>query len=549
MQKNFLAGASIIAVSHIIVKIIGALFRIPLANLIGAEGMAIYQSAYSIYLVLFAISTAGLPVAISKMVSECDALSRDDEAFNIFSVSYRLLFVVGLVGTLILMAGAKPIAYAMGAPDIYPALMALGPSLLFVSISSVYRGYFQGRQNMMPTAVSEVIEALFKLLVGLMFAYMLAFSGSAGSATGAILGVTTGALGSVIYLFFYYVKGKNKSILSKTAMSRTEKNKLIKTIIFIAVPVTLSSSVFTLTSSIDTFMVLKRLQTIGFSYEQAKIMFGYYSGYAITMFNLPASVIMGISISIVPSISAAMAVNKIKEASESIASSVRITWQIAFPAGLGMAVLSGPILRLLYPTADFIVPKTPAGIPEVSGIISLLTSGGDATRLLTMLGLAISLVCITMLTNAILQSLGKVWIPVMNMMIGGIVKIAVNYILVGIPYINIMGAPISTTLCYTVITILNLIAISKLATPPYGVMSTIVKPLISGLALMGAAVFTYKFIFGVTASNTLATGLSIGVAAAVYFVLMLLIKGFRKEDIYLLPKGQMIVSVLNKFLK
>lgn len=549
VQKNFLTGATVIALSHIIVKIIGALFRIPLANLIGAEGMAIYQSAYSIYLVLFVISTAGLPVAISKMVSEAHALNNDEEAFNVFSVSYRLLFIIGIVGTVILMAGAKTISSSMGAPDVYPALMALAPSLLFVSVSSVYRGYFQGRHNMMPTAISEVIEALFKLFIGLALAYALISMGSAGSATGAILGVTTGALGSALYLIFYYIKGKNKSILTKTGLERKKKNKLLKTIIYIAVPVTLGSSVFTLTSTIDTFMVLKRLQTIGFSYEQAKVMFGYYSGYAITMFNLPASVIVGISISIVPAISAAMAVKNIKEASDNIASSVRITWQLAFPAGLGMAALASPILHLLYPASDFVIPAVPDGTTIPTGIMGMLNSGGDATGLLTMLGIAISLVCITMLTNSILQALGKVWLPVVNMLIGGVVKVIANYILVGIPEINIMGAPISTTLCYFIITILNIICISRSTAPGYGFASTILKPLISGAAMVATAIFTYNFVYSFTASNTVGVGGAIISAVIVYILLMLLLKSFKKEDVKLLPKGELISRKMGKFLK
>lgn len=549
MQKNFLTGASVIAFSHIIVKIIGALFRIPLANLIGAEGMAIYQSAYSIYLVLFVISTAGLPVAISKMVSECHALGRDGDAFNVFSVSYRLLFIIGLVGTVILTAGAKFISNAMGAPDVYPALTALAPSLLFVSVSSVYRGYFQGRQNMLPTAISEVIEAVFKLFIGLALAFFLAAYGSAGAATGAILGVTIGALGSAVYLIIYYKKGKNTPVFTRTGMEKSKRNRLLKTIVYIAVPVTLGSSVFTLTSTIDTFMVLNRLQMTGFSYEQAKVMFGYYSGYAITMFNLPASVIVGISISIVPAISSAMAVKKIKTASDSIASSVRITWQLAFPAGIGMAALAAPILHLLYPASDFVIPVAPEGVAAPTGLLSLITSGGDATKLLTMLGLAISLVCITMLTNSILQALDRVWLPVVNMLIGGVVKVAANYLLVGIPEINIMGAPISTTLCYLIITVLNLWCISRVTSPRYSFTATLLKPLISCGVMTAAALAVYRAVYSLSTSNLISVAVAITAAVLAYVLCMLILKSFKKEDIRLLPKGGLLADKLSRFLK
>lgn len=548
-QKNFLIGAAIIAFSHILVKIIGAMFRIPLANLIGAEGMAIYQSAYSIYLVLFSVSTAGLPVAISKIVAEYKSLGEEENAFNVFSVSYRLLFIIGIVGTIALMAGAGPISSMMGAPDVAPALTALAPSLLFVSVASVYRGYFQGLKNMVPTAISEVIEAFLKLSAGLVFAYFLASYGSSGSATGAILGVTLGALASALFLIFYYIRKKERSIFSKTYLTSKEQFSLLKKIIYIAVPVTLGSAVFTLTSTIDTFMVLKRLQDIGFSYTEAKVMFGYYSGYAITMFNMPAAVIVGISMSIVPAISSAMAKKNTLEASANIASSVRITWQLAFPAGLGLAVLASPILRLLFPAADFIIPTVPLSAAEPTGLIALLNSGGDATRLLTMLGLAISLVCITMLTNSILQALGKVWLPVVNMFAGGVIKILANYILVGVPGLNIMGAPISTTLCYLIITVLNLICISRITTPGYGIGSTIVKPLISGTLMILTAIFTYKFVFGITSSNLISVAVSIALAGIVYFIAMLFTKAFKRMDILLIPKGSIIADKLSKFIK
>ena len=211
-QKNFITGATVIALSHIIVKVIGALFRIPLANLIGPDGMAIYQASYSIYLILFAISTAGIPVAISKLVSGYDALGDRVEAKNVFYVSFRLLFVIGVAGSVILFCGAGLFAKIMGIPDGYPAIMALAPSIFFVSLSSVYRGYFQGCQNMFPTAISEVAEAVFKLVVGLALAYAFVGLSSAAPAMGGILGVTSGALFSAIYLIFYYKKKRNSKI-------------------------------------------------------------------------------------------------------------------------------------------------------------------------------------------------------------------------------------------------------------------------------------------------------------------------------------------------
>jgi len=545
-NQNFITGAVIIALSHIIVKVIGALFRIPLANLIDAYGMGIYQSAYNIYLLFFAISTAGIPVAISKLIAEYNAKGKIKEAGGVLKVSTVLLFAVGAVGTLVLILGAGLFSHMLGVDGARLCIIALAPSLFFVCISSVYRGYFQGEQNMLPTALSEVIEAIFKLFVGLAAAGLFIRYGADKAAAGGILGVTTGALFSAVFLLFYY-KFKKKNKPSSPALEKSELKEILKRLVVIAVPITIGSSVFTLTSSIDTVMVLRRLQAIGFDEKTATEMFGYYSGYAITLFNLPSTVIVGLSISVVPAVAAALARGEVKEGAEITASSTRITWQLAFPAGLGMAALASPILKFLFPTADFVIPVAPEGVSVSSGILSVLNSGGDATKLLTMLGLAISLVCITMLTNSILQALGKVWLPVINMFIGGVVKIIANYVLVGIPGLNIMGAPISTTLCYFLVTVLNLMAINKVMKPRYGIGATLIKPAVSVIAMGIGASIIYS-LCAESLGNTLSIGVSICIAVLVYFALMLILKGFKKTDIALLPKGEKLAGLAGKFL-
>lgn len=546
-NQNFVTGAVIIAVSHIIVKVIGALFRIPLANLIDAYGMGIYQAAYNIYLLFFAISTAGIPVAISKMIAEYNAKGKIKEAGGVFRVAFFLLFAVGLAGTLVLILGAGFFADILGVEGAELCIIALAPSLFFVCISSVYRGFFQGGQNMLPTAVSEVIESIFKLGVGLFAAGVLIGFGKDKAAAGGILGVTTGALFSAVFLFVYYRVRKKSNKIASPSLEKDEIKDILKKLIVIAVPITIGSSVFTLTSSIDTVMVLRRLQAIGFDEKTATEMFGYYSGYAITLFNLPSTVIVGLSISVVPAVAAALARGATKEGADITASSTRITWQLALPAGIGMAVLAGPIMKLLYPAADFIIPVHPYGESVDWGIFNFLLSGGDATRLLTMLGLGIPLVCTTLVTNSVLQAAGKVWLPVIHMFIGGTAKIIANYVLVGIPSLNIMGAPISTTLCYLAVTVLNLIAIGRVMKPSYGLGATIIKPAVSVTAMGFAAVFTYKLTVSML-GNTVSMIASIGVAVAVFFIFMLALKSFKKEDIYLLPKGGKLAVLADKFL-
>ncbi len=544
-NKSFITGAMVIAFSHIIVKLIGALFRIPLANMIHPEGMAIYQASYSIYLVLFVISTAGLPVAISKLVSKNAATGNRENVQKILKVSFCILCVLGVAGTLLLMLGAKSFAALMKIPEDYIAIEVLAPSLFFVSIASVFRGYFQGYQNMYPTALSEVVESLFKLFVGLLLASALMPMGHAYAASGGILGVTTGSMFSVFFLIAYYLFHRRKQAPVTVRFEQGEFLRILKRVIWIAIPITIGSSVFSLTNMIDAAMIMRRLAGLGYSETAYKMMYGYYSGYAITLFNLPATVIVGMSISIVPAVSVALANRDLQQAKEQIASSLRLSWQIAFPAGIGLAVLASPILHLLYRDTDFILPMN-ATLP-LHPVAAFFCNNQDGTRLLSFLGLAIGMVCVTMVTNAVLQALDKVWLPVRNMLIGGVVKVVANYVLIGIPAMNIMGAPISTTLCYGTILCLNLLSIHRTLPVHYGFGNTVLKPLIAAVAMSFAGYYSY-WLFSGRLAEVLAVGFAICLAAAVYFLTMLLLRGFRKSDVELMPKGKRLASVLEKFL-
>ncbi len=540
-NKSFITGAMVIAFSHIIVKLIGAFFRIPLANMIGPEGMAIYQASYSIYLVLFIISTAGLPVAISKLVSKNVAVGNHQQVQKTLRVSFCILLFLGVVGTVVLLLGAKGFARIMAIPQDYIAIMALAPSLLFVSLASVFRGYFQGYQNMYPTALSEVIEALFKLFIGLALAGALLPLGDAYAATGGILGVTVGSMFSAFFLIVYYVFYQRKQKRIPVRFETGEFGRILTNVIWIAVPITIGSSVFSLTNMIDAAMIMRRLAGLGYAEDAYKMMYGYYSGYAITLFNLPATVIVGMSISIVPAVSMAMASGNKPQAREQIASAIRVSWQTAFPAGIGLAVLAGPILHFLYRDTDFILPMNGA-LPE-HPILAFFCNNQDATRLLSFLGLAIGMVCVTMVTNAVLQALDKVWLPVRNMIAGGLVKVIANYILIGIPAVNIMGAPISTTLCYGTILTLNLLSIHRVLKVNYGFADTVLKPLISVAAMAVTAHFLHGWMTPGFPS-VIALALAICGAVLVYLIGMILLKAFRRTDIELLPKGEKLASLM-----
>ncbi|MBQ6836908.1 MAG: polysaccharide biosynthesis protein, partial [Clostridia bacterium] len=438
--QSFAIGALVLMIASIATKIIGAIFKIPLTNLIGADGMGVFGVAYTIYSTLFVISTAGLPIAISKMVAEANAVGNHKRIKSILKVSLLSFSVIGILASFIMVIFAEPLTNLVGNTLAYYAVLAIAPSLFFVSIVSIIRGFYQGLSDMVPTAVSQVLESAGKLGFGLLFAYILQSRGYSFEicAAGAILGVTLGTLMSAIYLFI--IVGK-KFKEYKNIDADEPFVPLAKSIVKMAVPVTVGSAVLSLTNLIDMFLVMNRLQSAaGFSEMMANKLYGAYN-MSVTLYNLPQTFVVAISVSIIPAISSFIAQNNRIKTAETIGTAFKLASMIAFPAGIGFLILSKPILNLLYYSK-----------PEDVVI---------AAPLLSYLGIAVMFIALVSLSNSVLQAIGKINVPVFTMLVGGIVKIAANYILVGQPDVNINGAPIGTMCCYGVIAILNLIVIKK----------------------------------------------------------------------------------------
>ncbi|MDP4133459.1 MAG: polysaccharide biosynthesis protein [Bacillota bacterium] len=560
---GFIEGAMIIAIANIIVKIIGAAFKIPLDRwILQTDGMALYNTSYTIYNLLFVISTAGLPTAISKLVAESVSKDDLDGANKILKISFMLLFVLGLLGSLILGFGAGTFSNLVGYSDAYYTMLAMSPSLLFVGCMSSFRGYFQGRQNMFPTAISEVIEAICKLVVGFSLAYLLLPMGKPMASAGAILGVTTGGLCGFLFLVTYYINYKKRDV--KTNKTTALKNgKVLKQIIKIAVPITLGVSVFTITSFIDTAMVTnqmkgyvnsdvmtasvakhvneKKFQSFSeisqkapknypgvgetelkekITENRAAFVYGYLTR-AITLFNMPPTIIAAIAISVVPAIAAANASGDKKKSKGFTASALTIAALLALPCAVGMSVLSEPILRLVY-------------------------GDGSYSSLLTIMGISILFLTLVQIENAVLQAWGKVWIPVVNMLIGGMVKVLVNLTLVSRPAININGAPIGTLLCYITVMSLNLVFIKKHTDIKLGVGNFAIKPVLCS-GIMGIFTYmVYKGLSGFGVDYKLSMLCAIISAVIVYAGSIIATKAMKEEDILLLPKGSKLALLMKK---
>ncbi len=572
-KQSFMEGAAVLVVAHLVVKIIGACFKIPLANILQETGMAFFSRAYNLYAAMFVMATAGLPVAVSKMVSESLAKQNYGESKKVLRAAVILLTIIGAVGTGILFFGARSFAEgAFQSPGSYLSIVAISPAILFISILSAFRGYFQGHSNMIPTAYSEVVESVAKLVIGLVGAYFLMSVSVELASAGAVFGVTLGGLFALLLLLYFYYKNRKNTPAYDTVATRST-GKIFVRLLTIAIPITIGAAVMSLTNVIDTFMIGNRLQAISvnqeiartlteffgiasqdaaiganLSHKAADVMYGSYSGYAMSLFNLPPSIVTSISMSIVPAISAALAISNKAQARLLTESSIRITTIFALPCAIGLSVLSTPILIGLYNNAR-------------------------AQDTLALLSLAIVFVCIVSVSTAILQAAGHVFIPVRNMLIGGAFKIISNYVLIGIPALNIGGAPISTFCCYLLIAVLNLISIYRIIHPQFDVKNFVLKPLVAAF-IMGVIVYlSYNVAAGLLGCPTvnlavdflpqaspatpvlsavrlktiIALGISIGIGVIAYGAAILLLRGVQTEDVEMLPKGKRIATFMKKF--
>lgn len=551
-KQTFMKGTMILVVANGLTKIIGAFFKIPLTYLLHENGMAIYNTAYQLYVLLFIIATAGLPVAVSKMVSEQIALRDGYQIRRLFRAEMMLISGLGILGGAALYVFAEPIAVLIGDAAIASSIRVVAPALVFVAIMAGLRGFFQGTQNMTPTAVSEVIEALGKPLVGYTLAYLLIDQGVAAASSGALAGVTAGAAAGCLVLVIWFLVQRRKIMPAASPHGNAMSySRILKQLTWIAIPITIGACVSSVTSLVDTVMIRSLLQNISFTEDQARTLYdayaiyakkgelasllagngldikaanwlyGAYSGYAFSLFNLPLTLITAMSISVVPALAEAFAVHNQRSIQRITGSALRITLLFSLPCTIGLSVMAKPILYLLY-------------------------SNTASGKMLEILAVACVWVTLVSVSTAILQAAGKVWIPVVNMLVGAVVKIGANFLLVSRPELNILGLSISSNLCYFVIAALNLYWVMKMTHVKLKLSECLVKPLFATGAMGVGTLFCYRFLEQALPAEKLATIISIGVGCAIYLAVLLLIGGLKREDVEMLPKGEKIAALMQR---
>ena len=546
-KQTFLQGTAVLAMATVLVKLMGFLFKVPLNNIIGEDGFGYFNTAYDVYNVLLMISTTGLPVAMSRMISQAQTLGNHAQIKRIYRTSLYVFLTIGMVGSLGMLFFCRQLSVMVTTNEnSWAAIAALAPCVLLICLVSAYRGFFQGQSNMTPTSVSQIFEAVTRLVVGLGLAWLvMKLTGKAYvrmqgivlapgetaqdygditlAAGGAILGVTLGSLISVVYLHHKF--RQSNQILSLGGGTAKSTRSTMTELLSIAVPITLGSAGLQIINLFDTMIYMRRLTgALQWTEKMADSAKGVYN-FCQTVFALPCSFIPTITIAVIPAITASLTRKDLAEAKATSESSVRTMALIAMPCAAGLFVMAEPVIRLLCST-------------YTEDKIQL------AATMLAILGLTVIFNSLVLLLNAIMQAHGDVVTPVVNMLIGGIIKIIVNYILVGQPNLNIVGAPIGTFICYISITALDLIAMKRHISARPAIFKNIIRPGLSS-AIMGAATFmVYRVLSNAISPWKLACLLSLAFAVVLYAVLVVFLRCLTYEDCMLLPKGEKIAKIL-----
>ncbi|MDD6870462.1 MAG: polysaccharide biosynthesis protein [Allisonella histaminiformans] len=528
MKKNsFIQGAVILAVSGIIVKLIGAVSRIYLSRLLGGEGIGLYQMAYPIYLLCLSISTAGLPVAISIMVSERNAIHDFLGGQRILKIALSVLTLTGLLFSVGLYFGSSVLIdhHIVRDPRAYWSLIALAPAVFCATISATMRGYFQGLQNMTPTAVSEVIEQFVRVVTMIGLAIILLPKGLEFGAAGATFGAAPGAAAAILTLgWFYWHDRKHRKMWymsqDKSIVPDSTWN-IMKRLFILAIPVSCANIMIPIVSNIDLFIVPKRLEVAGFNVEQATTLFGYLTGMATALINMPTIVTSSMSSSLVPGISEASIKKDFDTIRRRARTALRLASVFTLPAAIGLGVIATPISTMLYATAN-------------------------AGPCIAVMSIGIFFLGIQQVTTGILQGLGKTAVPFINLIVSGCVKVAFSWNLTAMPQFGVLGAAFATDTDFAVAAALNLLFLYRYMrfNMDYG---HLLKVAIAS-AVMGVAVyFSFGAIIGAIHSNTLSALLAICIGVVVYALGILLTKAIKPEDVRTMPKiGPKLAAIIEK---
>lgn len=529
-ERSASKGFLILSIAGLLTKVISVFYVPFLQRIIGLDGYGIYQNCYEVFLFVYAVTNLGTQPAIAKVVAELTALEKPDDAVRVLKISRTLLALVGGILSIFLMLFAFPIGNAIGNPDASYGILMLAPSIFVTSILSSYRGYFQGRNSMTAIAISQVVEQIINILISLLCAYFLVKISIEYGSAGGTIGTSVGALIACLYMVYVYDK-KNydeDAIEAQGDGKRVSTKKIIRKLIKYGLPITLSAGLQNFGSLVDMVNVNSRLAFAGFNMQESQILYGVLGRYK-TLLSVPLIIVTALGTTVLPAVAASMALKDKKEVRKKTNFAFRITFAVTIPAAVGLSALSKEVFSLLYGT-------------------------DQGFELMTIGSIVLILMAVVQIQNVILQSMNKLYFVLGTFSIGIVAKIIANYILVGMPNINILGVVFGNFLWFAIPAVLNQGALRKVLKVRVPMVRNILKPLVSSL-VMALAIFIVKKPVDVFMTVTdggailgaITTLIIIAIAGFVYLYLMILLGGIKKNDIEgISPR---IFNLLPRFLR
>ncbi len=490
-KQSFITGAAILMAANAISKILGAFFKIPLTYILREEGMAIYNTAFSVYVMFLAFVVSGIPTALSKSVAQ----SEPKKAIAITDSAQKVLFVMGLLLSAILYFGAEFFAYAMKEPLSVTAMKYIAPSVFFVALGTAPKSFFHGSSNMIPPAISQVVEAVAKLVIGYGLALVLLYMGRARAAAGAVAGVTIGEIIATAILLGAYLVQRFKT--------KPEKGRgYMKELMSVALPLLMIEAAVDAVSLTDTSILRTRMLASGLTQEEARVLYGAFTGYALTIFNLPIGILATIGVSLMPVTAAAFAQDDMERVRRSMQSGIELSLFISVPSAVMMWVIPEELLYLLFKnTFSALMLKYMSPCVVVMSLIQMIA--------------------------AMLQASGRILTPAAVTCGGLIIKLVLMWVLCAVPELNIYGAIISANIVYLTVLIVDKTILRKVTGLKISILKAIIQPLLASLAM--AVVVEQALLY--SSRSVLSIIAVCGAGGAVYVILMCIMKNLTKIGI------------------
>lgn len=525
---NLVKQSAILAIAAFLVKFIGFVYKIPLRAIITPEGYSLYYKGFAVYGVILVVTAYGVPMALSKMLSEKNTLGQYAEAEQVLKITAIFTTVLSVIGFLIMFFGADIIAvYGLKTPESATVLKALSPTLLLMPFLCVLRGYFQGHNSMAPTAVSQILEQLGNAGIGLVLAFILVNQSLVHGAAGATFGTFAGALLAVLFLLFLFTKYRVKEKRYKGHMKKSTLSnfQVLKNILMVLVPITVVAAITSVINLIDASMYPIAMSSLGVDKGITENAFGLYSSTFVLLTNFPIGIATALAAATIPSIASSMVKKEFKSAENKMSKMFKLVTVVALPASVGLAVLAGPISQTVLRISGDNLAIVKAFFVQGSCIVYFFS--------------------IFQITNAVLQGMHKVKEPVKNMLAAGAVKIIANIFFLFFTDAGVYGLIYSSIVFSILLTILNIRSIYRYSDVRFNFVHLLLKPIIASAVMGVAAILSYKLIFTVIGIVDISCILAIGVAGIMYFISLLLVKGISRQELEMMPMGAKIADKLN----